>query len=501
MGTAVRELLDDKLVVVAPKDVERAMSKLGLSGELEEGDAQKLRQKLDAAVVVQGKLGKSGPKKTVRLTIWVKGKKPSDINVQYKSVASEKFRDAVRDALLKRIGSISDLDEEEKPKKKLADADDGEEKPKKKKLTDDGEEKPKKKLADEGEEKPKKKKLADDGEEKPKKKKLADDGEEKPKKKLADADEEKPKKKLADADDGEEKPKKKLADADDGEEKPKKKKKVATAEDDQPRVHKRKRKVEGDGEGVREKPAAPLPVARVDAGLSYAARYLKFDVAADSTNRPPKVFTPAGAGRFEGELYPVGLSNRNSPLAGLGVFGEYDKTFGLSIDVPNTMGKSVTIDQSHYAVGALYRVPVGKAAISAGVGYARRHYIADRSPLANPAQLDTPDVDYAAVAPRLGGRAQVGSSVALFAETSAMLVMSAGQISTTDSYGPGTVFGIGGNGGIDLAFSKQIGLRVAAEYNQVNLKFKGTGTLASTRKVSGAADRDFGMTATLAAWY
>jgi len=82
-----------------------------------------------------------------------------------------------------------------------------------------------------------------------------------------------------------------------------------------------------------------------------------------------------------------------------------------------------------------------------------------------------------------------------------MLVMSGGQIVKSDSYGPGNVFGVGSNGGLDLAFSKQVGLRVAAEFNQVHLSFKGTGTQASVRKVSAANDRDFGASATLAVWY
>jgi hypothetical protein len=465
MGAVVREALDGQLVVVDPKDVERAMSKLGLAGALEESDAQRLGQKLDAAVVVQGKLGRAGPRKTVRLTVWVRGKKPSDFNVQYKTAASEKFRDVMRDALLKRIGSVSDLDEDEKPKKKLADGDE--------------DEKPKKKLADDDDEKPRKKKLAD-----------GDDADEKPKKK-----------KLADGDDADEKPKKKT-DGDD--EKPKKKKKVATADDDdKPKVRKRKRGGEGDGdgEGVREQPARPLPVGRVDAGLFYGARYLTYKVGSGSTDKPPKLFTPAPAGHIEGELYPFALANRKSSLAGLGIFGEFAKTLVLSINVPGTMGKSVTIDQSHYGIGALYRIGIGKAAISGGVAYTRRRYIADRKPLQAPAQLDTPDVDYAGISPMLGARAQVGAKLSLFAEIDVMLALSAGGITESGSYGPGDVFGIGGNSGVDIALGKQVGLRIAGGYNQINLSFNGTGTMASARKVSGATDRDFGATATLAAWF
>jgi len=508
MGAVVREALDGELAVVAPKEVERAMSKLGLSGELEESDAQRLRQKLDAAVVVQGKLGRAGQKKTVKLSVWVRGKKPSDFNVQYKSAASEKFREVVRDALLKRIGSISDLGEEEKPKKRFSDID--EDRPKKK-LADADEEKdrPKKKLADADEEKDRpKKKLAD-----------ADEDKDRPKKKLADADEDKDrpkKKKLADADEDKDRPKKKLADADEDKPKkpseeeeekdrPKKKKKVASADadadEDNPKVRKRKRSGDGDGEGVSAQPARPQPVARVDAGLSYGARYLTWAVGADSTGRPPKVFTPAGAGRIKAELYPLAFADRTSPLAGIGLFGEYDKTFALSIDVPGTMGKSVTIDQAHYAMGVRYRLPIGATAISAGVAYTSRHYIANRKPLDSPTQLDMPDVDYAGISPVVGARTPVASRFSLFAEANIMLALSAGAIAQTSNYGPGDVFGVGGNAGVDIALAKQIGVRIAAEYNQINLKFKGNGAMSGTRKVTAATDRDFGGSATLAAWF
>lgn len=433
MAAAVREMLGGKLAVVARKDVERAMSKLDLSGELEADDVQKLRQRLDAAVVVQGKLGRSGKKKTVKLSVWVKGKRKGDFNVQYKSTSSEKFRDAVRDALLKRIGSLDDLEERDAPPRKRVAARDDD---------DDG----------------------DGDRDRPKKKKKS-----------------KKKKVVASADD----------DDDDGRPKTRKRKRARGGDADDG---------EGDGEGVSERAARPLPAARVDAGFSYAARYLTYKVGADSTMRPPKVLTPAPHGRFEAEIYPLALSNRDSPLAGLGLFGEYDKAFGVSIEVPNTMGKSTPINQGHFAIGARYRLALGTSAISGGLAYTRRHYIADRSSLEQPTQLDAPDVEYSAIAPVLGARTQIAPRLALFGEASAMLVLGAGAITTGTYYGAGDVLGLGGNLGVDVSLGKQIGLRFAGELNQINLSFKGKG-MSAARKVSGATDRDFGATLTLAAMF
>ncbi|HWO18708.1 MAG TPA: hypothetical protein VNO30_08025, partial [Kofleriaceae bacterium] len=370
MGETVREVLEGKLAVVTPKDVERAMSKLGLSAPLAEDDVQKLRERLDAAVVVQGKLGKAGAKKTVRLTVWVRGKKPSDFNVQYKTAGSEKFRDTVRDALLKRIGSIDELESgEEKPKKKRLnegdevkdkDEDKDKDKPKKKRLSEGDEDK------DKDKDKPKKKAEGDEDKDKdkPKKKRLAEGDEDKDKpKKKTDPDEDKPKKRVAEGDGNGEGEGEGEGDKDKDKDKPKKKKKVATAEDGDgnTRVRKRRRSSDGDGEGVSEPEAAPLPAARVDAGVGYGARYLTFAIDATSTNRPPKVLTPAISGRIEGEIYPLAFSNRRGAGAGLALFGEYAKTLGLSITIPNGMGKAASINQAHYMLGAGYRLALGKA--------------------------------------------------------------------------------------------------------------------------------------------
>ncbi|HWU86285.1 MAG TPA: hypothetical protein VN253_03385, partial [Kofleriaceae bacterium] len=158
IGDVVREALAGKLAIVPAKDVTRALGKLGVSGELDEQDVERLRTKTNAAVVVQGKLGRAGAKKTLKVSVWVRGKQPSDFTVQYKSAASDNFRDGVREAIVKRIGSVDDLEDEDQPKKKVASED--EERPKKKKAASEDEDRPKKKVASEDEDKPKKKKAA-----------------------------------------------------------------------------------------------------------------------------------------------------------------------------------------------------------------------------------------------------------------------------------------------------------------------------------------------------
>ena len=196
-----------------------------------------------------------------------------------------------------------------------------------------------------------------------------------------------------------------------------------------------------------------------------------------------------------------------APSRSSGLAGAYDKTFGLSIKIPNQPVQA-PIDQAHYAVGARYRFGVGEAsAIAIGVDYMRRHYIADRSGLMA-AVLDAPDVDYTAIVPGIAARVPVSSAITIFGDLDGMLLLDTGPIQKTTSYGPSTVYGLDVVGGVDLALAKQIGLRIALEYSQINFSFNGKGMMASlrdndatTQDVMGATDRSIGVAATLGLFY
>ena len=250
--------------------------------------------------------------------------------------------------------------------------------------------------------------------------------------------------------------------------------------------------------------AAPQLAARVGAGASVAQRQLSFDTRAGFQQIPPRVLTTAGAGRVEGEIYPFQLAGAGGSLAGLGLAAAYDKTFGLAIKLPNQT-VSAPINQSHYSIGARYRFGLGESSsVAVGLDYARRQYIADRSGLMA-AVLDAPDVDYAAIAPVASLRVPVAASVAVFGGADGLLIFDAGRIQKSASYGPATVYGFEGTAGADIAFTRQIGLRVALEYSQVVFSFTPKGpTMAnnrdqnpSTQDVSGATDRSIGVAVTL----
>jgi len=468
VAQAVADALAGKdFVVVGPREVSRERKKLGLSDELDPKDTRRLMTKLDVVALVDGKVAKAGKKRSLHLEVHRRGKPEAGFTIEFKSTSSDSFRRGVHEEVVKKLDGAAEYradDDDSARRLAVRPADD-----------DAAARRPRKSLADD------------------------------------DAAARRPRKSLADDDDAARRPRKSLADDDDAtrrkragdEPASERKKRVARTDDDEPAVRKRKGRKPADEE------AAPQVVARIGAGGLVAQRRLTWDVRGGLTQAqiPPRVITTAGAARVEGELYPFALGNPSSALAGLGLAGAYDKTFGLSIKIPNQTVRA-PIDQAHYAVGARYRFGVGEAStIALGVDYMRRHYIADRSGLMA-AVLDAPDVDYTAIVPGIAARVPVSPAVAIFGDLDGMLLLDTGPIQKTASYGPATVYGLDVVGGVDIALAKQIGLRIALEYSQINFAFNGKGMMASlrdndatTQDVMGATDRSIGVTATLGLMY
>jgi opacity protein-like surface antigen len=456
IGQAVAAALDSKeFTVVGPTKVEHTVDKLGYSSDMDTKQMRELQDELGVSAMVSGRVEKDGNKRTLHLKVVVHGKKSPAFTVQFKDAKSTALKNVLHDRISKELKDSGDDDDKvaDKKSKKKGKNDDDEDQPKKKRLTDaDDEPKKKSKKDDDDDSKKKSKKLADDDE--PKKKSKKDDDE--PKKKS---------KRVADGDDDDRPRKRKHGDDDD------------------------------DDMGVRASAKASLmPSVRVDLGAYYGQRHLDYTA---SMTKPPTLSTAAPAGMISGEIYPLALSDKKSPAAGLGLYGEYDKTAGLAIQVPG-MATKLDVDQSHMAIGGRYRFAIGTSAtLAAGFDYAKRTYKIARTG----GTVDAPDVDYTAARPNISVRVPATKEITVFGGGGALLILSAGQISNGDQYGSASAFGYDLNGGVDYKVSDRVGVRVAAQMDQISLTFKGTGTLGMQRGVSAAADRDIGLAASVGVTY
>jgi len=262
------------------------------------------------------------------------------------------------------------------------------------------------------------------------------------------------KRRLSDNDDGDKKKRRNGDDDDDT----KKKRRVADGGDDdgdtKVRKKKKKKRANDDDDGV----AGPRKVAaRVDFGAFGGVRRLTYS---SEMTGPRPVGTRTLAAHIEGEIYPFAFGNQKGGAAGIGFAGEFEKTVGLSITIPGT-STAVPIDQGHFSVGARYRISVGaKTAIVIGTDFSKRRYVADRSDLAAPTDLDAPDVSYTAVIPNVGFSTLVSPTIALWARGGGMLILDTGSIQEKTNYGAAKVFGLEARLGTDIAFSERVGLRL-----------------------------------------
>src|SRR3569623_2924025 len=217
------------------------------------------------------------------------------------------------------------------------------------------------------------KKSSDASDDKPKK----HDDDDKP---MKHADDDRPKKHADD-----DRPKKRVASDDE----------VSASDEDTGKKH-RKRKHRGDDEAAPPRTAMTPGAVWVDVGAEVARRTLTWTTT--GTTRPPNVGTAAAAARIGGEVYPFAFDSPSGGQAGLGLYGEYARTVGLSLAVPGSTLKS-PIKDGHNQIGARYRFVFGDTSLAVGAAYRRRDNKADRGALMKPNPHAKPEVDYARIEP------------------------------------------------------------------------------------------------------
>lgn len=497
---AVVEALESgkEVSLISGRETTRAVDKLGDVADFTEKDFKKLSTQLSADAIVLGKLEKAGKAKTLKFRIYLHKKMAKGFTVSFKDASSPKFKAVLHDKLIDRLGATGgggDEAEDEKPSKKAPedDAEDplarpgkGKKAGKKAKLTDeDAEAKPAKKAKDEDEDKPAKKaKLTDEDEDRPAKKAKPDAEAE-----AEHGDDEAAKK--PDDEDAPRRGKKKVAAAEDGEEL--EASASASAEPTGPR-------------------SANHAALRVEVGASMVQRSYSFN--STLANTPKNVsLSPVPGARVAGEVYPLALSGSRGALAGLGIAALYDRTIKLDV---STMGQTAPVKQSHWEVGLRYRLAFGQTekspTLTLGVGYGKRLFSPQRGDLMGDAATellaDTPTTEYTVIDPGVALRLPITRSVAFVAGGRAMLIMKAGPIQNTTSYGRAKVYGVDADAGVDIVLGKRFAIRLAAEFAQVGFTFTGDGDLsknldgdASQQDVGGLADRSLGGSATLGILY
>ncbi len=521
---AIHELivhaLGSELTFISAKEVHRAVDKIGADGELSLRDLKKLSSDLEADAVIQGRVvSPKGEDHVLHIKLFAHGKKLKGFKIEFASARNAKLKVAIHDKIVEKLGVSSSDADDDSAKKDDKDAKADKKKGKKSADDDNADDDGSKKVAKADKKKGRKSADDDNGDDdaskKKKGKKSADDdsgdddsdakADKKKKKRLTDDDDAK-----ADKGDGDDK--KKGGDDDSGDDDHSKKK-----SDDDAKAH-HKKVAEGDddsgggdvsahvdvGDGAAVAHPANRDAARLDVGLSMLARHLTYNASPTAVDMPePYKNSPNAGAMVTGEVFPLAFSNRKGAAAGIGIAGEFDDTVGLKLRPSAGSTSLLPVTQHDYAIALVYRYVLGpkvtSPSIQLGLGYGSREFASDRSKLMTGETLNLPDVNYKYFYPALDARIPFARPIALVVGVKTWLARSAGPIQDPDQYGQTTVTAIDGYLGLDITFMKRFAVRLAGQYTQVGMAFKGTGALSNggtgdptMKDVGGATDKYYG---------
>ncbi|HET7505335.1 MAG TPA: hypothetical protein VFK02_30155 [Kofleriaceae bacterium] len=503
---AVAEALEGKeLSLISSRQVNRAVDKLGDVADLTEKDFKKLANELEADAIVLAKLDKVGKSRTLKFRLFVHKKMAKGFTVSFKDARSEKFRTMLHDKMVDKLGGAPDDSEDDRPARHRKPGD---------KLGDDDEDP----LAAKGEKAGKVDRKARKGKEA---REAAGDDEDqvRPRKgnpaRTDDEDQVRPRKGTARADDDTAGDGKRTSEEPEDELPRKGSKKVAASSDD---------REDGEVEASVTATASPgkrsanRPAVRLDVGASVLQRTFRFNAVPNPAGPRSTSLKPVPGARVEAEAYPLAFSDPRSAAAGLGLGFEYDKTLALNLtSTAEGMTLKVPVKQSHYSIGARYRLAFGRSetspSLTLGAGYGKRLF-SPKIPsnaaegIVTSIRRDTPATNYTILDPGATFRLPVTRAIALSLGGHGLLITDAGAIQTQASYGRATVFGVDADAALDVLLGDRFAVRFGFEFLQIGYTFKNVGTLANnvdgdpaTPDVGGLADRSIGGSATLAVVY
>jgi hypothetical protein len=239
-------------------------------------------------------------------------------------------------------------------------------------------------------------------------------------------------------------------------------------------------------EEKREEPSLKRPIVAFDASIALLDRSFSYSQVGTMNLRSysaPMILDP----ELRLELYPLALLTKG-PLAGVGVDGSYSTSFFQNSRRSGTAATWPT-SMPHYDVNLRYRwTPLRTldAALIPFVGYDDRRFNVGTG--TDGTQLDgLAMTSYSSI--RLGVAAELpilNSGIILFGKLAALIVMSSGQIISTDYFPHGSNFGIEGQLGVGYRIVGPLQIRLAFDYTHYGMTFQTTAS--DTYVASGAVD-------------
>jgi opacity protein-like surface antigen len=207
-----------------------------------------------------------------------------------------------------------------------------------------------------------------------------------------------------------------------------------------------------------------------------------YETGLGNTPKPYNGVPVAGV-LLDATVFPLAMGHkRHDMLKNVGLSLMYDKVIKI-----NSKQGTATLptSQSHFAIGGVFRYPLGKATIGAQLRYGKQAFTIGS---VGTVMSELPNVNYSIIDPGAFLRYEATPKVTLNVSLGYMAFLDTGAIQKNDAYGAATVTGFEGEIGADYALTKNIFARAAFRFETIGFKFKGTGSMSTMRDTDAEQD-------------
>jgi hypothetical protein len=237
-------------------------------------------------------------------------------------------------------------------------------------------------------------------------------------------------------------------------------------------------------------PAAPPPptdrpvarsVVELALGAGFSARTYVTSNKMEATYSSQQI----PSFRIDGAIFPAASLGRVG--AAFGIDGYYEHMTSFSSTSDKMPGATATTSEDAFGIGLrlrwLIREDADSPVLGVRIGLGGRHFAIQADMMGADLGIPAVDYEYADLAGLV--RIPLGTwRVALAGTVAYQPVFSAGAIVEGSTFGPASVYGVHGEGGLELAPFSWLQLRAGATYSHFAFKFSGNGR----RKVDTATD-------------
>lgn len=226
-------------------------------------------------------------------------------------------------------------------------------------------------------------------------------------------------------------------------------------------------------------------------GMSFIGRNMTFtfkDTLTDMEKPNGYAGSPVPGAYVSAEVYPLAFGGGRGILTGLGVGVVFDRVFVLK---SRYKAEEYDTTQSRWGIGVRFRFPFGNKptlpTLKLAAGYSKLDFNIDTGGM----DIDLPNVAYSYYDVGLALRVPLGlPTVALNVDARYLAISSAGEFSSMDNYGGGTIAGVDVDAGLEVRPVPRVAVRGGVRYLRVAFDFDGTGADTKRDSLPTPADDD-----------